>query len=184
MKRCALLSVLALLLLSACAPSAEAIRTAVVQTQAVATPETFNSRVNKLLEEGSTLSVLTAQGASFEEFSQQLAKAKEAYSLALAAQTAERNIPPEAIAELDLTFTGWDLAYSVWDAQLHGGGAPHAPDAVRYAELVSYVGLEQLPVVDSGSGSTVDQDQVISILLDLATEHFNAAQSLLLAEMR
>jgi hypothetical protein len=67
---------------------------------------------------------------------------------------------------------------------LNGGEAPHPPDAVRYAELVSYVGLEQLPVIDSGSGRYVDQDQVIRILLDLATEHFNAAQSLLLAEMR
>ena len=184
MRQFTMLSMLVLLMLSACAPAAEAIPTANAPTEAAGMPETFISRLNKLLEEGSTLCAMTAQGITFEEFGRQLAQAKGAYSLALAAQSSKENIPPEAIFELDATFTGWDLAYSVWDAKLNGGGAPRAPDAVRYPELVSYIGLEQLPVVGSGSGSYVDQDRVIRILLDLATDHFNAAQPFLLDEMQ
>jgi hypothetical protein len=167
-------------LLSACAPSAEAIPTALVQTPEAATSDFFASRILKLLEDGSTLSAMTVKGVTFQEFRQQLAETKGAYSLALASQSAEQNIPPEGVAELDLAFTGWDLAYSVWDAQLNGGGAPHEPDAVRYPELVSYVGPGKLPIVGSGSGSYVDQDRVISILMSLAADHFNAAQGLLL----
>jgi hypothetical protein len=101
----------------------------------------LTSRLYKLLEEGAALNAMTAQGATFEEFRQQLAQAKGSYSLALSAQSASSSIPPEAVAELDAAFTGWDLADSVWNAKLNGEGAPQAPDAVRYPELVEYVGL-------------------------------------------
>jgi hypothetical protein len=80
---------------------------------------------------------------------------------------------------LDAAFTGWDLAYAEWDAKLNGAEAPHAPDAERYAELVSYVGPQNLPMVGSGSATSVDQDQLIGILLDLATDHFEAAKAVL-----
>jgi hypothetical protein len=171
-------------MLSACAPSAEAVETALAETRPVGIPDQFTGALNALLEEGTRLSAMTAQGITFEEFSQQLEQAKVTYSMALGAQTAERNMRPEAVGELDAAFTGWDLALFVWDAKLNGGEAPHAPDAGRYAELVSYVGLEQLPMVGSGAESTVDQEEVIRILLDLATDHFEAAKAVLIADIR
>jgi hypothetical protein len=182
MKQLTLLSILALLLLSACAPSAEAVPTAFPPTQALGMPDQFTGRLKELLEEGSTLRAMTAQGAAFEEFGQQLERAKGAYSNALAAQSAERNIRPEAIAELDAAFTGWDLAFSVWDAKLNGGEAPRAPDVGGYAELATYVGAEKLPMVGRGSESYVDPDVVIRILLDLAAEHFEAAKAVLIEQ--
>ncbi len=180
MKRFTLLSILVLLMLSACAPSAEAIQTAIAQTQAVGpTSDKLTGRLDKLLDEGATLNAMTVQGLTFQEYRQQLARAKGAFSVALSAQSMSKSIPPEVIGELNQAFTGWDLALSVWDAKSNGGGAPHAPDAVRYPELVSYVGLEQLPVVGTGSESYVDQDRVIRTLWYLAMDHFNTAQDLI-----
>jgi hypothetical protein len=185
MKQFTLLSILALLMLSACAPSAEAIQTAIAQTQAAGgMSDKLTSRLNKLLEDGATLNAMAIQGTTFPEFRQQLAQAKGDYSLALSAQSSGSSIPPEAIEALNQAYTGWDLAQTVWYAKLNGGEAPHAPDAVRYAELVSYVGLEQLPVVGSGSESYVDPERVLRVLLSLATDHFMVAQDLLLDAMQ
>jgi hypothetical protein len=192
MRQFTVLSIVAFLTLSACAPSTpstpspHAIQTAIAQTQAAAEkPDQFSNRLNRLLEEGATLNAMTIQGVTFPEFRLQLAHAKGAYSLALSAQSGSRSIPPEGITELNLAFTGWDLARSVWDAKLNGGGAPHAPDAVRYAELVEYVGLDKLPFVGGVPGEgDVDQDQVIRILWGMATDHFTGVQALLLDEMR
>ncbi len=186
MKRVTLLSLLALLVLSACAPSAQVVQTAIAQTQAVGgMSDKLISRLNKLLEEGTTLSAMTIQGVTFEEFRLQLARTKGSYSLALSAQSASKGMAPETITELNLAFTGWDLAHSVWGAKLNGGGAPHAPDAVRYSELVSYVGLDKLPFVGGVPGEgDVDQDQAIRMLLGTATDHFGAAQTLLMEQMR
>ncbi len=184
MKQFTLLSLLALLMLSACAPSAEAVQTAIAETQtAGGMSDKLTGRLNTLLEEGATLNAMTIQGVAFQEYRQQLARAKGAYSVALSATSATSSIPPEVIEELNLAFTGWDLALSVWDAKLNGGEAPHAPDAVRYSELVSYVGLEQLPVVGSGSESYVDQDQVIRTLWYLARDHFTLAQGMVYEQM-
>jgi hypothetical protein len=186
MKQLTLLSIAALLMLSACAPSAEAVQTAIAQTQAAAgMSDTLTNRLNRLLEAGATLNAMTMQGFTFEDFERQLAQAKGDYSLALSAQSQSSSIPPEAVTELNAAFTGWDLTRSVWDAQLNGGGAPQAPDAVRYPELVEYVGLDKLPFVGGVPGEgPVDPDQVIRILLYQAMEHFGRAQDVLLAAMR
>ncbi len=174
---------------SACAPAApspQAIQTAIAQTQAAQpAPSQLNNRLNRLLEEGSTLTAMTIQGVNFAEYRQQLARAKSAYSLALSAQSLDHPISPESITTLNLAFTGWDLALSIWDARQNGTGAPHAPDAVRYAQLVEYVGLDKLPFVGGVPGQgDVDQDQVIRMLLSMATDHFTAAQDLLFQDMR
>ncbi len=186
MKQFTLLSMLALLMLSACAPSAQAIQTAIAQTQAAGRmSDRLTNRLNRLLEEGSTLSAMTIQGCTFAEFRQQLARAKGAYSLALSAQAGDQGIAPEAVTELNLAFTGWDLARSVWDAKSNGGGAPHAPDAVRYPELVEYVGLDKLPFVGGVPGEgDVEQNRVIGILWGMATDHFGLAQDLVLDAMQ
>jgi hypothetical protein len=171
-------------MLSACAPSAEVVQTAIAETQPAGIPDEFTGRVNALLGAGSTLTAMAGQGVTFEEFSQQLGQAKGAYSLALGAQTAERNMRPEAVGELDAAFTGWDLAHSVWDAKLNGGEAPRAPDVGRYAELATYVGAEKLPMVGSGSESYVEPDVVIGILMYQATDNFEAAKAVLLEQMQ
>ena len=185
MKQFTVLSMLALLMLSACAPSAEAIQTAIAQTQAVRMSDKLTNRLNKLLEDGATLIAMTIQGTSFQEYRQQLAQAKGDYSLALSAQSGSSGIPPEAIDELNHAFTGWDLAQTVWYAKLNGGEAPHAPDAVRYPELVEYVGLDQLPFTGGAPGEgAVDPDRVLRTLLSLATDHFMVVQGLLLDQMQ
>ena len=186
MKRFTLLSIVALLILSACAPSAEAVQTAIAQTQAAAgMSDVLANRLNRLLEAGATLNAMTMQGFTFEEFERQLAAAKGDYSLALSAQSASSSIPPQAVTELNAAFTGWDLTRSVWSAQLTGGGAPQAPDAVRYPELVEYVGLDKLPFTGGvPAEGPVDQELVIRMLLYLAMEHFGLAQDVLLAAMR
>lgn len=182
MRQSTLLCIVTLMMLSACAPSAEAVQTALAETQPVGIPDQFTGALNALVGEGTRLSAMTAQGITFEEFSQQLEQAKVAYSMALGAQTAERNMRPEAVGELDAAFTGWDLAHSVWDAKLNGGEAPRAPDVGRYAELATYVGAEKLPMVGSGSESYVDPDVVIRILMYQATDNFEAAKAVLIAE--
>ncbi len=174
---------------SACtpsAPSSQVIQTAIAQTQAVEqAPDQLHNRLNRLLEEGATLTAMTIQGCTFAEYRQQLARAKGAYSLALSAGTINHEIGPENITELNLAFTGWDLALSVWDAKSNGGGAPHAPDAVRYSQLVEYVGLDKLPFVGGVPGEgDVDQNKVIGILWGMATEHFGLAQDSVLRGMR
>jgi len=186
MKRFALLSIVALLILSACAPSAEAVQTAIAETEAATgMSDVLANRLNRLLEAGATLNAMTMQGFTFEEFERQLAVAKGDYSLALSAQSSSSSIPPQAVTELNAAFTGWDLTRSVWSAQLNGGGAPQAPDAVRYPELVEYVGLDKLPFTSGVPGEgPVDPDQVIRMLLYLAMEHFGLAQDVLLAAMR
>ncbi len=186
MKPLTLLSLIALLMLSACAPSAEVIQTAIAQTQAAGgRSDEFTSRINKLLEEGSTLNAMTIQGLTFQEYRQQLARVKGAFSVALSAQSTSKSIPPEVIDELNHAFMGWDFALSVWDAKSNGGEAPHAPDAVRYRELVDYVGLDKLPFVSGVPGEgDVDQDHVIRILWGMAADHFMAAQDLMLNEMQ
>jgi len=186
MRRFTLLSSLALLMLSACAPSAGAIQTAIAQTQAAGPASgVLASRLYKLLEEGSTLNAMTVQGVTFQEYRQQLARVKGAFSVALSAQSASASISPEVVNEMNLAFTGWDLALSVWDAKSNGRGAPHAPDAVRYPELVEYVGLDKLPFTGGVPGEgEVDQDHVIRILLARAMDHFTAAQDLVLNEMK
>ncbi len=184
-------------ILSACAPatpSPQAIQTAIAQTQSATTQTAtgmsgeFASRLNKLVEEGSTLTAMTVQGITFSEFRQQLARAKGAYGVALSAQTGAgptKEIGSEAIDALNQAFTGWDLALSVWDAKQSGSGAPHAPDAVRYAALVEYVGLEKLPFVGGVPGEgDVDADQAIRLLLSMATDHWGKAQDLLIATMQ
>ncbi len=173
-------------ILSACAPSAQAVPTPIPTTQAAGPgPDVFTYRLNRLLEEGATLTAMTIQGVAFSEFRLQLARAKGAYSLALSAQPATNGIPPEGIDELNKAFTGWDLALSVWDAKQSGGSAPHAPDAVRYPELVEYVGLDKLPFVGGVSGEgDVNQDQVIRILWGMATDHWGSAQYLWVEAMR
>ncbi len=189
MKQFTVLSILALLMLSACASSAQAIQTAIAQTQTAGRmSDKLEGRLNQLLEEGATLNAMTIQGTTFSEFRQQLARVKGAFSVALSAQSGvepSRGISPEAIDRLNHAFMGWDLALSVWDAKLNGGEAPHAPDAVRYPELVDYVGLDQLPFKGGTPGEgDVDQDQVIRLLMYLATDHFGAAQTLLLDQMQ
>lgn len=186
MKKSTLLSMLALLLLPACAPSPEAIQAAIARTQAAAgMSDTLISRLDKLLEAGATLNAMTVQDTTIEAFQRQLAQAKGNYSLALSAQLPGSAIPAEAIYELDAAFTGWDLALSVWDAKLNGGGAPRAPDAVRYPELVEYVGLDKLPFTSGVRGEgPVDQEQVMRMLLNLAMEHFGLAQDVLLDAMQ
>ena len=182
-------------IVSACAPSTpptpspQAIQTAIAQTQAAGRmADEFASRLNKLVEEGSTLTAMTIQGCTFSEFRQQLARAKGAYGVALSAQSGagpDQEIGAEAIDELNRAFTGWDLALSVWDARQNGGGAPHAPDAVRYAELVQYVGLDKLPFVSGVPGQgDVDAEQAIRLLLSTATEHWGKAQGLLIQKMQ
>lgn len=186
MKRFTLLYIVASLMLSACAPSAEAIQAAIAQTQAAAgMSDTLKTRLNRLLEAGATLNATTLQGFTLQEYERLLAQAKGDYSLALSAQSPGSSIPAEAVTELNLAFTGWDLARSVWDAKVNGGGAPQAPDAVRYAELVEYFGLEGLPFVSGVPGEgPVDQDRVLNSLLIQAMEHFGLAQDMLLAAMR
>ncbi len=184
MKKLTLLSILALLMLSACAPSAEAIQTAIAQTQAAGgNSDKLTGPLNTLLQEGSTLIAMTMQGTTFAEYRQQLARVKGAWSLALGAQSPSKDMPPQLVEEMNQAFTGWDLALSVWDAKMNGGEAPHAPDAGRYPELVSYVGLEELPVVGSGAESYVDQNKVIRILLSRAMDHFMTVEGLVLDEM-
>ncbi len=185
MRRLTLLALLAVLMLSACAPSAQAVQTAIAETQAAGMSDLLISRRHRLLEETSTLSAMTIQGVTFEDYCLQLARAKGSYTLALSAQSPEQGIAPEVVTELNKAFTGWDLARSVWDAELHGGGAPHAPDAVRYSELVEYVGLENLPFVGGVPGEgDVDSDQAVRKLMGMATDHFGTAQYLLLDQMR
>ncbi len=174
-------------MLSACAPatpSPQAIQTAIAQTQTAGRmSEKLTYRLNRLIDEGSTLTAMTVQGVTFSEYRQQLARVKGAYGAALSAQTVSSSIPPEVIERLNHTCTAWDLALSVWDARQNGGGAPHAPDAVRYAELVDYVGLDKLPFVSGVPGQgDVDQDQVIRLLLSTATDDFSYVQYLLLGE--
>src|SRR5512144_2965840 len=95
MKQFTLLSILALLMLSACAPSAGAIQTAIAQTQAAGgTSDKLTGRLNVLLEEGATLNAMSVQGVTFQDFRQQLARVKGAYSVALSAQSASASIPP------------------------------------------------------------------------------------------
>ncbi len=181
MKRFTLVSTLALLMLSACAPSAEAIQTAIAQTPAAGGPSDRLTRaLDQLLQEGATLSAMTIQGVTFSEYRQQLARVKGAFSVALSAQSPSRNMPSQVVEEMNQAFTGWDLALSVWDAKQNGGAAPRAPDVGRYPELVTYIGLEQLPMVGSGSESSVDQNQVIRILLSLARDHYMAVQDMVL----
>ena len=177
------------ILVSGCAPSAPAVQTVIAPTQTAAgMDDVLKSRLYKLIEEGSTLSAMTIQGVTFPEFRQQLARAKGAYSVALSAQSGagpDKEIGAENITELNRAFTAWDLALSVWDAKLNGGGAPHAPDAVRYAALVEYVGLDKLPFVSGVPGEgDVDQARVIQMLWGMASDHFIAAQDLLLDKMR
>ncbi len=127
MKQFTLRSILALLMLSACAPSAAAIQTAIAQTQAAGgMSDKLTGRLNTLLEEGATLNAMTVQGLTFQEYRQQLARVKGAFSVALSAQSASKNILAEVVEELNQAFMGWDLALSVWDAKLNGGEAPHA----------------------------------------------------------
>jgi hypothetical protein len=185
MKDFPLLSILGLLILSACAPAAQAIQTAMAQTQATARmSDLLISCLNKLLEDGATLCNMSAQSFTLPEFRQKLARTKGDHALVLAAPSG-KGIAPEAVTELNQAITGWDLAHSVWYAKLNGWGAPRAPDAVRYSELVDYVGVEKLPFVGGVPGAgEVEQDQVIGILLGMATEHFSAAQALLIGEMQ
>jgi hypothetical protein len=176
-------------ILSACAPSTpspQAIQTAMAQTQtAGGMSDLLISRLHRLLEEGATLTAMTIQGVTFPQFREQLARAKGAYSLALAAQSPDKGMTPETIEALNLTFTGWDLAHSVWDAKTNGGEAPHAPDAGRYAALVEYVGLEKLPFAGGVPGQgDVDSDQAIRMLLSMAVDRWGAAEYLLVDEIR
>ncbi len=174
-------------MLSACAPatpSPQVIQTAIAQTQAAGRlSEKLTNRLDKLIDEGSTLTAMTIQGVTFAEYRQQLARVKGAYGAVLSAQSPSSSVPPEVIERLNHTCTAWDLALSVWDAKQNGTGAPHAPDAVRYAELVEFVGLDKLPFVSGVPGQgDVDQDQVIRMLLSTATDDFSYVQYLLLGE--
>ncbi len=189
MKHLILLSTLASLLLSACAPSAEAIQTAIAQTQTAGEmSDQFRGRLYKLLEEGSTLCAMINQTVTYPEFRLQLAQVKGAFSVALSSQTGSgpgKEIGPDNIDKLNHAFMGWDLAFSVWDARLNGGEAPHAPDAVRYPELVDYVGLDKLPFVGGVPGEgDVEQLPVITILMGMGCDYFGLAQDQLLEAMR
>ncbi len=184
MRQFTLLSILASLMLSACAPSAQAIQTAIAQTQSAGgTSDKLTGPLTWLLEEGSTLDNMIGQGVTYQEFHEQLARVKGAWTVALGAQSPARSIPAEVVEEMNQAFTGWDLALSVWDARLNGQEAPRAPDVGRYADLVTYVGMEELPMVGSGSDSYVDQDKVLRILLFRGVDHFMTVQSKVLEEM-
>jgi hypothetical protein len=180
-----LLSALALLILAACAPSAQAIQTAIARTQAAGGMSAeFTLQLNKLLEDGATLTAMTIQGTTLPEYRMQLAQTKGDYSLALTAQTGN-GIPAEVVDELNQAFTAWELARFAWDARLNGGQAPRAPDVGGYRELVEYVGLEGLPFVGGIPGEgPVDQDRVLPVLFSLGADHFGQAQYLLIAEMK
>ena len=180
-------------MLSACAPSTpspQVIQTAIAQTQTAAPtqavgrmPDKLTNRLYKLIDEGSTLTAMTIQRNTFSEYRQQLARVKGAYGAALSAQSGGPGIPAEAVERLNHACTAWDLALSVWDAKQNRGEAPHAPDAVRYTELVEYVGLDKLPFVSGVPGEgDVDQDQVVRMLWGTATDDFSYAESILLGE--
>jgi hypothetical protein len=175
---------------SACAsatpatPSPQLIQTAIAQTQSAGRmSEKLTKRLDRLIDEGSTLVAMTIQGTTFTEYRQQLARFKGAYGSALSATSPTSNIPPAVIEKLNHANTGWDLALSVWDAKQNRNEAPHAPDAVRYTELVEYVGLDQLPFVSGVAGQgDVDPDKVVRMLWNTATDDFGQAQYLLLGE--
>jgi hypothetical protein len=176
-------------ILSACAPSTpspQAIQTAIAQTQTAGhMSEKLAYRLNRMIDEGSTLVAMTIQGTTFSEYRQQLARFKGAYGAALSASSVDHPIPEEVIIRLSHANTAWDLALSVWDAKQNGGGAPHAPNAVRYKELVEYVGLDKLPFLSGVPGQgDVDANEVIRTLWGTATDDFGYAEYLLLGEVQ
>ncbi len=177
-------------ILSACAPAApltpspQDIQTAIAQTQTAGRmSERLTIRVNRMIDEGSTLAAMTIQGTTFSEYRQQLARFKGAYGSIMPDPAGGPYISPEVIERLNHANTAWDLALSVWDAKQNRNEAPHAPDAVRYPELVQFVGLEKLPFVSGVPGEgDVDGDQVIRMLWGTATDDFSYAEYLLLSE--
>lgn len=192
------LILLVMVMLTACAPSAQAIQTAIAQTQAAEMSAEQKDRFNKVLEDGAMLSSMSEQGVTYSDFNQQLAKVKSNYDLATTAPSA-KGISSETKAALDQAFNGWELALHVWDDknyQIQNAiGAPYAweDDEKRIAEIEAYVGQGGLSrtsaqsiQVDHSNGALkkIKFDAGIGLVLAVASEHWKNAQRQLVAEMQ
>lgn len=148
-------------------------------------------RLDKLLQDGSTLTAQTAQGVNFADFSQQLALTEGDYSLASAVWP--KDFSPEIQTSFNRAFEGWDLAHYLWNAKIQQLDPPTEPNVNKYSEIVGYAGESNLIVqvwgpyaipAEYSNKKYLPLDENISALLSVAGNYYRTAQAALLAAMK
>lgn len=149
----------------------------------------LKAKINKVLEDGSTLNAMTEQGVNFSNFGQQLAKTKGDYDLAVAVWP--DNVAPETKKAFDQAFIGWNYAYYLWDLKIGDKDTPTEPNINKFDDIISYAGAENLRIemhdykfiVENYRGKKyLPFDENIGILLSIASAHFKEAQQAFLNE--
>ncbi len=143
----------------------------------------LRSRLNTILADGATLTAMTAQGITFSDLSQQLAKAKGDYDLALATPS-PKSISPETKTALDQAFTGWTLVHDIWNKKIQDGGGDLGSSDQLFADVVAYAGESNLDITVAPYKTFMDYDPTIRVLLSIASGHWKDGQALLLAELK
>lgn len=153
-------------------------------------PDDLQAQMSKVLDEGAILNAMTEQGVNYLNFGTQLAKTRGAYNLA--ASMWPEDFAPEAKASFDKAFEGWDWALYMWQAKIEEYDNPVEPDINHFDEIVSYLGDQALFEVHPNNFIVKDYqnkkylpfDETISILLSMASEHFQSGQTLVQPTMK
>ncbi len=179
------------LLLAGCAPSASAVQTAIAQTQAVVTPppqipEAHWDAVDRLIDDGSTLTVLIETGLDFEEFKAQLVTYKSRHDVVL--ESIGEFVPRPVQTAMNQALLGWSLAYELLSIKAQGGTEPNEYDWPNFEATMNFLGDDAVTraYLQPKDKKLVGKkylkfDENISTLLQKANAEFVKARSALIS---
>jgi hypothetical protein len=151
--------------------------------------DALKEQLTRMLEEGATLTSMTEQGVNYSDYRQQLAKVKGAYDLASA--TWESDFAPDAKANFEKAFEGWDLTLYLWELKIGDKDNPVEPNINRFTSFTDYMGDSLITkthpsdfIVEAYRGKKyLPFDENISVLLSMASNSFEEGRKLLLEQM-
>ena len=150
--------------------------------------DVFRDQMMKFLESAGELDASSSQGVNIATLKQQLAKTKSSYELAAA--TWPEGFEPEARKSFDEAIWGWDLTIDFWALKINRSDDPVEPNINGYLNYLDYAGNALKTDVHGDSYIVEDyrgkkyiplSDSNLSILLTLASAHFKAGKTSVLA---
>lgn len=145
--------------------------------------DTSRRLYEKLVEEGTLLDQMTANGVNFRDFSNQFAKYDAAHTMIF--EVANRELSKPLILQMDLVVAGWGSAQNLWDAKINDLDPPTEPNINGYVWIKRYV-PDDLLRYKRHTGSTytdkqyIEYDVAISAVLSTASGHFKKVRTELL----
>ena len=150
--------------------------------------DVFRDQMMRFLESAGELDASSGQGVNILTLKEQLAKTKSSYELVAA--TWPKGFEPDARKSFDEAVRGWDLTIQFWASKISKSDDPVEPNINGYVDYLEYSGNALQTDVHGDSFIVEDyrgkkyiplSDTNISILLSLASAHYKAGKTSVLA---